>query len=160
MFVCSSLTTTASVLDGYEVTLVANAAGFTYSFTGIESAGGAIADISGTFAAGEFASNFGASHFYSSLQRRFATSTTMDTSEASIDVVPDSTVVPGMRHSFRGVRGGMAMDWKRLRPRERCMFQCLELRATLKQPPMVWCSPPSTGPCLRRMSAHGVLSFR
>lgn len=85
--------TEASVNDGFGVTLVADAAGFTFSFTGLTAQTGTVADLTGTFAAGEFEANFGAGRYFTSVQRRDSSGSggtaTIDYSEASIAVVPE-----------------------------------------------------------------------
>ena len=79
--------TPASVLDGFGVTLVANEAGFTFSFTGLDAdAGQTVADYTGTFAPGEFLANVGGGHFYAAVQKRLVGTTTVDVSVASLRV--------------------------------------------------------------------------
>ena len=97
--------TEASAADGFSVTLTANAAGYTFSFTGLEAmpalddfnnGNGIVADVTGTFEPGEFESVFGGGHFHFGAQTRnmpannnaapgFGTAT-FNISEASITV--------------------------------------------------------------------------
>ena len=88
-----------SVLDGFEVTLVADANGFNFSFTGLDVFGttNPVADVSGTFLPGEFVANFGTGHYYAAAQKRNFDefnpgTTTLDFSTARIEVT--SVAVP------------------------------------------------------------------
>lgn len=76
----------ASVADGFGVTLTADANGYTFSYTGLTTSSGTLADVTGTFAPGEFTSEFGNGHFYLLTQKRLVGTTTLDISEASINI--------------------------------------------------------------------------
>lgn len=78
----------ASAADGFSVTLTANAAGFTFSFSGLEPVDplDTVGDVSGTFTGTQFVDFFGAGRYYASAQKRFAGTTTLDFSVATIDV--------------------------------------------------------------------------
>ena len=80
----------SSVADGFEITLTANSTGYTFSYTGLTASSGTLADVTGTFAPGEFVSNFGAGHFYLLAQKRNQGTTTLDISEARISIEADS----------------------------------------------------------------------
>lgn len=90
-----------SMADGFGVTLTANEAGFTFSFTDVTASSGTLTDLTGTFAAGEFATYFGAGHYYSTAQKRFAGTTTLDFSEASVSVIPEPATL-GLIAAFGG----------------------------------------------------------
>jgi hypothetical protein len=82
--------TAASVEDGFSSTIVANEAGFTIYFEGLEAVDGAGSDyvwpVSGTFEEGYFANAFGGGHYFASVQKRLAGTTTVDISEATLSV--------------------------------------------------------------------------
>ena len=89
-----------SVADGFGVTLTADTNGYTFSYTGLTASSGTLADVTGTFAPGEFVSNFGDGHFYILTQKRNSSNanpgtTTLDISEASISIetIPEPSSV-------------------------------------------------------------------
>lgn len=90
--------TEASILDGFEVLLTADTNGFTFSFSDLISsgvaggtAGGTPADITGTFAAGEFVSLFSTGFFNTSTQSTGAAGavTTISTAEIHVSTIPE-----------------------------------------------------------------------
>jgi hypothetical protein len=78
--------TEASVNDGFSAFMVADEAGFTIYFEGLEAVSGYVQPISGTFEAGRFASAFGTGHYYAVAQKRYAGTTTLDISDATMSV--------------------------------------------------------------------------
>lgn len=80
----------ASIADGCGVTLVANNAGYTFSFTGLTAdEGNGIADVTGSFSGTQFVDNFGTGHFYVTTQKDAAPDMVVDYNTATIDVIPE-----------------------------------------------------------------------
>ncbi|MEP4077268.1 hypothetical protein [Haloferula sp.] len=114
----------ADIIDGFSITLTANAAGYTFFLEDILVAGSTnpaysngdtTATISGTFSGTEFLDNFSTGHFYSAVQQQTAGAAMVaDYSVATIDVVnvpdmdsdgmPDSyeDATPGLNKNFAG----------------------------------------------------------
>ncbi|MEP2776282.1 MAG: PEP-CTERM sorting domain-containing protein [Luteolibacter sp.] len=83
--------TEGSIKDGFNITLTANNAGYTFFLSGID-AGGGVTTItkSGGFTGTQFVDNFANGHYYLAIQRfNTAPDTVMNISEASIAVVPE-----------------------------------------------------------------------
>ena len=87
--------TNASIADGFTVTLTADVDGYNFSYVGLTATGATtLADVSGTFAPGEFTSSFGEGNFYLLTQKRNSNNnnpgtTTLDISAATISVIPE-----------------------------------------------------------------------
>lgn len=83
-----------STLNGFSITLVADVSGFAFSFTGLDAQNpgtNPVVDLTGTFAAGEFLANFGTGQYELGVQKRNPGTTTLNISQATIDVVPEPT---------------------------------------------------------------------
>ena len=80
--------TEASILDGFTVTLTADANGYAFSFSGLIAAtANPIVDITGSFSGNEFLDNFNSGFLYQTTQMfNLGTVTTTTISEASIEV--------------------------------------------------------------------------
>ncbi|MDF7808207.1 hypothetical protein P4E94_12210 [Pontiellaceae bacterium B12219] len=77
--------TEESVNDGFSSIIVADQDGFIIYFDGLlTTSGGPMYPVSGTFTNGHFASAFGTGHYYASVQKRLAGTTTLDISEATL----------------------------------------------------------------------------
>jgi hypothetical protein len=98
-------TTEASMKDGFDITLVANNAGYTFTINGIDDiANGNATTIveSGTWSGSTFLDNFGGGHFSLTVQRFNTTpDTVMSISEAQISVIPEPATL-GLVAAFGG----------------------------------------------------------
>ena len=94
------------IKNGFDYTLTANAAGYTFTINDIRySSDPSETTIvqSGTFAGNEFLDNFGTGHFYLAVQKynSAATDTVMSISEAQISVIPEPASL-GLVAAFGG----------------------------------------------------------